>query len=351
MNGNQHLHKARIAKKDEFYTQLKDIQNELVNYTNHFKDKIVLCNCDNPAWSNFWKYFHLNFSLLRLKKLVSTHYETNEETYKMEYTGGHDEDITEGTKTPLKGNGDFRSTECKEILKECDIVVTNPPFSLFREYLAQLMEYDKNFLILGNMNVVTYKHIFPLFKNNKIWYGASLHSGGIKFSVPEYYSLESTDCGIDENGQHYIKVPVRWFTNLDYAARHTAKLTLTKKYTPEKYTHYDNYDAINVDKYADIPCDYDGVMGVPITFMDFYCPDQFEIIGLGKGRNNFTPNKTYVNPKRINHGKVSNGSSINCLLVYSVDSVPKKGIYYTADNCDKMIFAPYARILIKKKPS
>ncbi len=277
---NKNLAAAKRAKNDEFYTQLTDVSKELVNYKHHFKGKVVFCNCDDPTWSAFWKYFHLNFAELGLKKLLSTHYDSEETTYKMEYTGGDDNDIEVGVKTPLEGNGDFRNQECLDLLDECDIVVTNPPFSLFREYVAALMEHEKKFIILGNMNALTYKEIFPLFKNNQIWYGASIHSGDRKFYVPDDYPLKASGCGIDEEGKRFIKVKgIRWFTNLDYPARHE-KLILWKNYTPKEYPKYDEFDAINVDKYAEIPCDYDGIMGVPITFMDFYIPEQFEIIWL-----------------------------------------------------------------------
>lgn len=198
----------------------------------------------------------------------------------MEYIGGNDNDINVGVKTSLDGNGDFRNQECLDLLDECDIVVTNPPFSLFREYVAVLMEHEKKFLILGNMNALTYKEIFPLIRDNQLWYGASIHSGDRKFYVPDDYPLKASGCGIDENGRKYIRVKgVRWYTNLDYKARHD-KLLLWKNYTPEEYPKYDNYDAINVNKYSEIPCDYDGVMGVPITIIDFYSPEQFEIIGM-----------------------------------------------------------------------
>lgn len=183
-------------------------------------------------------------------------------------------------KTPLEGNGDFRNQECLDLLDEADIVVTNPPFSLFREYVAALMKHKKKFLIIGNMNALTYKEIFPLFQNNTLWYGASIHSGDRKFYVPDSYPLEAAGCGIDDDGNRFIRVKgVRWFTNMDYVARHE-KLTLWKQYTPEEYPKYDDYDVINVNKYSEIPTDYDGVMGVPITFMDFYCPEQFEILGI-----------------------------------------------------------------------
>lgn len=349
MSTNKNLHNARNAKNDEFYTQLTDVAKELMHYKHHFKDKIVFCNCDDPTWSAFWKYFHLNFSALGLKKLISTHYDKTEPLYKMEYTGGNDNDIEVGAKTPLEGNGDFRNQECLDLLDEADIVVTNPPFSLFREYVACLMEHEKKFLIIGNMNALTYKEIFPLIRDNQLWYGASIHSGDRKFYVPDDYPLKAAGCGVDDDGRKFIRVNgVRWFTNLDYAERHE-KLILWKNYTPEEYPTYDNYDAINVDVTSDIPCDYDGVMGVPISWFDKYCPEQFDILELGNGRDNFTPNKDYINPKMYKNGKESNGNALNRVLAYRVDTIPEKGVYYLADNADGYLFAPYARILIRKK--
>lgn len=262
MSANANLHKAKDAKNDEFYTQLTDVAKELMHYKAHFKGKIVFCNCDDPTWSAFWKYFHLNFAELGLKKLISTHYDREEATYKMEYTGGNDNDIEVGVKTPLEGNGDFRNQECLDLLDECDIVVTNPPFSLFREYVAVLMEHEKKFLIIGNKNAITYKEFFPLLKDDEVWIGCT--------NVKEFLQ---PDGSIKKFGN------IGWFTNLDVAKRHE-KLILWKKYTPEEYPKYDNYDAINVNKVSEIPCDYDGVIGVPITFLDKYNPDQFEIIGM-----------------------------------------------------------------------
>lgn len=280
MAKNDNLHKAKDAKNDEFYTRIEDVAEELRHYKKHFAGKVVFCNCDDPTWSAFWRYFHLNFAELGLKKLISTHYDRTEPTYKMEYEGGDDNNVEVGVKTPLEGNGDFRNKECLDLLDECDIVVTNPPFSLFREYVAVLMQHQKKFLILGNMNALTYKEIFPLIRDNQLWYGASIHSGDRKFYVPNDYPLKASGCGVDNNGQKFIRVKgVRWYTNLDYKARHE-KLVLWKNYTPEEYPKYDNYDAINVNKYSEIPCDYDGVMGVPITFIDYYCPEQFEIVAL-----------------------------------------------------------------------
>lgn len=282
-NTNANLQKSKAAKNDEFYTQLTDIENELMHYKQHFKDKIVLCNCDDPTWSAFWKYFHLNFTELGLKKLISTHYDREEATYKMEYTGGDDNDIKVGVKTPLYGNGDFRSQECLDLLDESDIVVTNPPFSLFREYVAVLMEHKKKFLIIGNMNAITYKEVFPLIRDNQMWVGANEKGGTRKgssmcFIVPDGYSGKT----IDVDGIHMVRVTAWWFTNLAIVKRHE-KLILWKKYTPEEYPFYLNIpDAINVDSVADIPMDYDGMIGVPITFLNNYNPDQFEILGIDK---------------------------------------------------------------------
>ena len=261
-SANANLHKAKNAKNDEFYTQLTDVAKELMHYKVHFKDKIVFCNCDDPTWSAFWKYFHLNFAELGLKKLISTHYDREESTYKMEYTGGDDNDIEVGVKTPLEGNGDFRSQECLDLLDECDIVVTNPPFSLFREYVAVLMEHEKKFLIIGNKNAITYKEFFPLLKDDEVWVGCT--------NVKEFLQ---PDGSIKKFGN------IGWFTNLDVAKRHE-KLILWKQYMPEEYPNFDNYQGINVNKVSEIPVDYDGIMGVPITYLDKHNPDQFEILGI-----------------------------------------------------------------------
>lgn len=311
MSDNKGLQKAAKARKDCFYTDLDVVEDELKFYRKQFRDKVVLCNCDDPYESNFFKYFVLHFNQLKLKKLICTCYSDspimgeqislfdvnkgdNSTPYKAEVTKVYDitgdgaismDDIKElflqgeNTLSRLEGNGDFRSDECIEILKEADIVVTNPPFSLFREYVAQLIEYNKKFLIIGNVNAITYKEFFPLLRDNKVWIGASIHSGDRKFFVPDDYPLNAAGCGVDDNGRKYIRVKgVRWYTNLDLKARHE-EMILFRKYDPETYLKYDNYDAINVDVTADIPCDYDGAIGVPITFLDKYCPEQFELVG------------------------------------------------------------------------
>ena len=241
----------------------------MAHYQQHFKGKIVYCNCDNPEWSAFWRYFHINFSAVGLKKLIATYKGTP--TYKMEYTGGNDIDVTVGLRTPLKGDGDFRSQECLDILKVADIVVTNPPFSLFREYVAQLMEYGKKFIIIGSKNAITYKEFFPLLKDNKVWIG---YNSVNNFQQPDGSFKKFGNIG--------------WFTNLGIKKRHE-KIVLRKIYTPEEYPTYDNYEAINVNKTVEIPSDYDGVMGVPISFLDKYNPNQFEILGLDD------PNLVYPN--------------------------------------------------------
>ena len=297
---NSKLSEARKAKKDEFYTQLSDIGNELRHYKKHFKDKVVYCNCDDPRVSNFFHYFSYNFEKLGLKKLIATCYKNqdmdlfsqnnSEQAIYLEYTGDKN-----GNNTPdpneigikeLKGDGDFRSQECIELLKQADIVVTNPPFSLFREYVAQLIEYKKKFVIVGHQNAITYREIFPLIKENKLWLGYGFKGGAGHF-INEHYEDYAT---ATDRKEGMIRVSgVHWFTNLEINKRHE-DLILYKNYTPTEYPKYDNYDAIEVSKTKDIPINYDGVMGVPITFMDKYNPDQFEILGAteseGKGFSN-----------------------------------------------------------------
>ena len=264
---NVNLTNAKRAKNDEFYTQLTDIEKEMRHYKDFFKGKVVYCNCDDAKESNFFKYFSLNFEHLGLKKLITTGYKVDGKGVVLIYEGDKNgnrmvEDSEIVTKE-LEGNGDFRSAECIEFLKECDVVVTNPPFSLFREYVAQLMEYGKKFLIIGNKNAITYKEIFPYIKNDMLWLG---------ITTPDEYRLP--------NGEitQSVKGLCRWFTNLNHK-KHNEELDLYRKYDATAYPKYDNYDAIEVSKVADIPMDYDGVMGVPITFLDKYCPSQFEIVG------------------------------------------------------------------------
>jgi len=295
-SSNKNLRKASKAKKDEFYTQLSDIEKEIRHYKKHFKKKVVFCNCDDPRVSNFFHYFSYNFEQLGLKKLITTCYKNqnvdlfsqnnSEKAIYLEYTGDKNRDNVPNPEEigikHLKSDGDFRSKECVELLKQSDIVVTNPPFSLFREYVAQLMEYKKKFLIIGNVNAITYKEIFKLIKEDKLWLGASIHSGDREFGVPDDYPLTAASFRIDSDGKKYIRVKgVRWFTNLDYEERHE-DLILYKNYhgNENEYPKYDNYDAINIDVTKDIPMDYAGVMGVPITFLDKYNPEQFELLGI-----------------------------------------------------------------------
>jgi hypothetical protein len=304
----RNLDAAKTAKKDEFYTQLTDIERELQHYWQHFAGKVVLCNCDDPYESNFFKYFALRFNQLGLKKLICTCFdgspvqgnellldfgdfgeEPKKIAYKVEITevkdlnGDGAVDLTDvqyllkndkNAFSLLKQHGDFRSAECIELLKQADIVVTNPPFSLFREYIGQLMQYDKKFLIVGHQNAITYKEVFPLIKENKIWLGY-----GFKGAAGHFFSPYEDIATAGDHRENMIRVSgVNWFTNLDHNKRHE-EMDLTCRYSPEEYPHYDNYDAINVDKTSDIPYNYPGAMGVPITFLDKYNPEQFEIIG------------------------------------------------------------------------
>lgn len=314
MAGNEGLARAAREKNDEFYTRLTDIEKELRHYKRHFKGKTVFCNCDDPFESNFFKYFVLNFNQLGLKKLIATCYATspisNKKLSLFDVIGGDEANknkpykavvtkiydtsgdggidmfdvaelfkMGENTLTELKGDGDFRSEECLKLLKEADIVVTNPPFSLFREYVSILGSYDKKFVIMGNKNAITYKEFFPLLKENKVWVGATSLNGGRWMIMPNNVEIKSKKTKIDANGDIILNVAgVCWYTNLDINKRHE-DLILIRKYNSEDFPAYDNYNAINVDKVTEIPYDYEGVIGVPITFIDKYNPDQFEIIG------------------------------------------------------------------------
>ena len=324
-SSNSNLHKANKAKKDEFYTQLIDIEKELKHYKDQFRGKVVYCNCDDPFESNFFKYFTLNFNALGLKRLIATSYKPSpvantqvtlfgdnvtfepakgrpkitanrfiiNEVGDLDCDGAFDlKDIAEQLKVnknnewaPLEGDGDFRSPESIELLKQADIVVTNPPFSLFREYVAQLVEYNKRFLIIGNINAITYKEIFKLIKENKAWLGINMGRGISGFIVPDHYELYGTETRIDDFGNRIISPNnCLWLTNVDTSKRHE-DIILTKKYRDNKikYPKFDNYDAINVNKTQDIPMGYNGVMGVPITFLHKYNPEQFELIKFRKG--------------------------------------------------------------------
>lgn len=376
------LDAAKTNKNDEFYTRLEDIATELCNYKKHFENKIVLCNCDDPEWSNFWIYFHNNFSEFKLKKLISTHYNKDgSPSYKMEYSGGNDEDAREGRKIPLKGNGDFRSEECIEILKEADVVVTNPPFSLFREYIQQLVENKKEFVILGNPNAITYKDFFPLLKNNKVWIGYKSMNKDMYFIVSDERAENLKKTKKEKSGyvvidgKIYARAQAIWYTNLDIPKRHSLLADELKyQYTkhPDWYPKYDNYDAINVgyvgqdltlkrrtNKITHIPYDYDGVMGVPISFMGSYNPDEYEIIGLAPERlsedDSTLQIKKYKNAKQHTLGKdgieiISSGNKVNDGPVIIHDSKPPKYPYYTCESENgKFLEVLYARILIRKK--
>ena len=367
-SANQALSKARSAKQDEFYTQLADIEKELKHYRTQLRDKVILCNCDDPYESNFFRYFALNFNALGLKKLIATSYANSgivgghlslldieglkpecKEPYAIEinevidHNGDGATDLADveyllrndaNTCRTLLGDaeygaGDFRSTECTKYLKQADIVVTNPPFSLFREYVAKLFEYRKSFVILGNVNAATYKDIFDLIKRNRMWLGESIHSGDREFRVPSHYPLEAAGFRVDGNGVKYIRVKgVRWFTNLDIPQRHQ-EIPLYKKYTPDEFPRYDNYDAIEVSKTAEIPADYFNAMGVPITFLDKYSPDQFEILGITDRDNN-----SGLKVKEYTEAEVSKPGDLNRR------GVIRQGNEYRGT---------YARLLIKRK--
>ena len=300
---NENLTRAKEAQKDEFYTQFEDIEKEINAYLEYdpdvFRDKTILLPCDDPEWSNFTKYFALNFKHFGLKKLISTCYaiegqnDNHGKILVLEKNDLPDRiDFNNLNREYLKGDGDFRSEEVSALRDEADIIITNPPFSLFREFLAWIVRANKRFLIIGNMNAVTYREVFPLIKENKVWYGCTISSGDREFGVPDDYPLEAAGWRIDEQGRKYIRVKgVRWFTNLDHGRRHLPLPLMTKadnlKYSRHNdlieknaYEHYDNYNAIEVPYTEAIPSDYDGVMGVPISFLDKYCPEQFELMGI-----------------------------------------------------------------------
>lgn len=295
MPGNSNLHMSRAGRQDEFYTQLSTIEDELCHYREYFRGKIVFCNADDPAigedgqdhygdgqgafTSNFFRYFQLNFMELGLKKLITTHFDPHKRSYKFEIVSGDAGDqigLPGYVKTYLDGNGDFRSPECIALLDECDLVVTNPPFSLMREYIPLLVEKGKQFIILGNMNHITLKELLHLFMEGKMWLG--YNSGHFWFNVPEYYEEKKTDFKIIDGQKMRRMGNCCWFTNLDIQIRHQP-LDLFKRYTPAEYPTYDNYPAIHINRVCDIPCDYYGIMAVPITFMAQFCPEQFEILG------------------------------------------------------------------------
>lgn len=340
------LVKAKKQKNDEYYTQITDIEKELKYYRDFFRGKTVFCNCDDPEYSNFWRYFQMNFYTLGLKKLISTHYEEEKASYRMDIVStdnGEQCGIPDFVKTPLQGNGDFRSPECIEILKEADVVITNPPFSLFREYLAQLVEYGKKFIIIANKNAITYKEVFQLMSDDKIWIGYRNINSDMWLEVPEGQPYEKI-----VDGKKLKHIMACWITNIEITKRYE-DLPLFRTYSPEEYPKFDNYDAINVDKVSDIPCDYFGIMGVPITFMNSYNPEQFEILGLsqkcGYGLEShkfyddfleYRPDGTPTGSK----GRKTNGNPV----LAGID--PKKNYY---SNGTEYVYSQYARIFIRRK--
>lgn len=396
------LTSAKNAKNDEFYTKFSDIQREIEAYLDFNQDafagKVVYCNCDDPYESNFFRYFVLNFKKLGLKRLITTSFKPSpiantqlvldidaeqsspkgrpkatankfviNKVRNIDIGGSFSlADVAEQLKanknnewSPLKGDGDFRSDECIELLKESDIVVTNPPFSLFREYVKQITDFEKKFVIVGSKNAITYREIFPLIKNNEMWVGASGFSQDMLFIAPQGEDLsEKPKTALRVvDGITYLRSPSIWFTNLDHGRRHQPlqlmsmkdNLRYNKKMQGQSaYVNYDNYDAIDVPFTNAIPNDYDGVMGVPISFLDKYNPEQFEIIALGNSKENFSPNKIYENAKKIlKDGKIQNGNAINNVLAIRTETAPHNQIYYK--DGEQILIAPYARILIKSK--
>lgn len=397
------LDAAKKQKNDEFYTQFSDIQSEVNAYLeydpNVFKDKTVFLPCDDPEWSNFTKFFAQNFTRFGLKKLISTSYAPNSKKYKaplqMSLFEINDEkydpkktdicgkifvlsrdknessrvDITDLKWDYLEGDGDFRSKEVKKLRDESDIIITNPPFSLFREFVAWVMEANKKMLIIGNINAISYKEFFPLLKENKVWPGhrfnQRVNGKNMTFLVPDNYEMKGTELYTDDSGKKYISVAgTGWFTNLEHGRRHlplqlmtmedNIKFSKHKEVRGHPYLHYDNYDAIDVPFSDSIPSDYDGVMGVPITFLNKYNPDQFEILGLTSGRKEFDerawPTKWYENA--VQHGKdgkTSSGGKVNTGAEIVVTTPPDDDTYYTADNAKGYLVRLYDRILIKRK--
>lgn len=384
----KNLTNALVNKNDEFYTQLSDIEKELMFYKEQFKGKVVFCNCDDPYESNFFKYFAMNFNFLGLKKLISTCYagspivteqlslfdvkglilnkEDEKKPYKIEITEVKDynndgavdlvdvEHLLKNKKNSLKllnGDGDFRSEECIELLKQSDIVVTNPPFSLFREYISQLSKYNKDFIIMGNTNALTYQETFKLFKENRMRTGYTNFNVGMYFYVPDtadkYHKIE--------NGKKMVRVSTScWYTSLS-VKKHNEKLILYKKYDPNEYIKYDNYNAINIDTYLDIPCDYSGLMGVPITFLDKYNPKQFKILGMTKtpicyeNEREALRTKEYKNVTQHNkNGRTCPGNKVNDGPTIIVKEKPTNKTYYTTNDVNGYLIAPYARILIQR---
>lgn len=347
MAKNNNLHAAKTAKNDEFYTQLSDIEKELNNYKDFFNGKVVYCNCDDPRESNFFKFFSMNFERLGLKKLITTGYKKEGHgvafVYEGDKNGNRKVDDAEVEVIQLQGDGSYETDECIAFLKEADVVVTNPPFSLFRDYVKQLMDYNKKFLIIGNMNAITYKEIFPYIKNNELWLGNRGLGKDFFFGITDEYKEEIVKSKTQGGGWKVIDGEIMgrvanacWFTNITHNKRNQP-LDLYRKFNPTDYPKYDNYDAINVDKVTDIPEDYDGVMGVPITFLDKYCPKQFEIVGCAdadivpNGWQGMTAKFVEMYYKQGNTGSYKEGNRLASYI----------------DN-NGMAKVPYKRLLIKK---
>ena len=389
---NSTLSNAKAAKKDEFYTMFYDIETEMEAYLDYnpnvFRGKTVLLPCDDPEWSNFTRYFAQNFEELGLKKLISTSYAIESKVYKTgiqlsfletespkfdqskTHTHGKifvlEHDTTGDGKINLddlewdylEGDGDFRSDEVKKLRDEADIIVTNPPFSLFREFLSWIVEANKQFIVLGNINCVTYKEVFPLIMQNKIWLGCSIHSGDREFGVPDDYPLDASGWRIDENGRKYIRVKgVRWYTNIDHGHRHSPLTLMTiaenikyskhKEVRGKEYDKYDNFDAIEVPFTDSVPSDYWGTIGVPITFLDKYCPEQFEIVGITQS---WFKMASKIYPKQIQvskTGKQTVVTKLNDGAAIEVEGPLDGEVYYIVDG--KYYSKAYARILIRKK--
>ena len=370
MASNSTLAKAKKNQHDEYYTQLTDIEKELKHYKEHFENKVIFCNCDDPEESNFWKYFNLNFDKFKLKKLITTHYEKEKQSYMLEMY--RDENGVHSEIKTLKQNGDFRSPECIELLKEADIVITNPPFSLFREYVTQLMEYDKKFLIIGRPDVCNYKGFFQYIIEEKMWMGYKSPSEDMLFDVNEDFAKWLKENKKENSGYKIVdgvlkgRAPAVWWTNLDIKKRHEQIILGCNSYTSDKYPKFDNYDAINVQEINDIPYDYYGVMGVPVTYLYQHCPDQFEIIGITLGRAEFSkegnPTKRYKKAKQHSYSKkdcaykTTNGSKTNTgasIRYVKKEDLPtdKSGnykTYYTAENVIGYLQMKYPRVLIRR---
>lgn len=357
---NERFDNAKKNKNDEFYTRLEDIEKELEHYKEFFKGKTIFCNCDDPRVSNFFKYFALNFNNFGIKKIISTCYKNQdvdlftqnecEKAVYIEYTGNPNDPTSTDFSTievkELKGDGDFRSQECIELLKQSDIVVTNPPFSLFREYVAQLIKYDKKFIIVGHQNAISYKEIFSLIKDNKLWLGYGFKGGAAHFINTHYEDYASA--GNHKEGMIRVSGVV-WFTNLDIKKRHE-EIVMYKTYSPEEFPKYENYDGINVDKSTDIPMDYSGVIGVPITFLDKYIPDQFEIIGLGiVGSCEFTNERKMeiLDKNGIPTGKYTVNAKGTLYRKHLASD--KKPAAFKDCETGELYQSIYARILIKRK--